>query len=273
MYLTWPILWGSPISQLLDTIFATNSFTGHAIFYRGELFPSGTIPWHYLPTLFAIQNTIPLLVLLFLGLLGKIADIKSNGLDELTQLLLLWVIVPLALAGFGVIPIYNNTRHLLFIFPGLVLLAGRGAETLFQRYNKRSFLFIISAILLLPGIVAIIRLHPYQYIYYNQLVGGLDGAAGHYHLDYWCTSLRQSASYINEIAPPNSKIAITSSFTSINTYLREDLQLYRDERGQSQPDFGVHCNKGQPELDKYEGLRLVGIISIGDVPLAIIEQK
>ena len=31
----------------------------------------------------------------------------------------------------------------------------------------------------------LVRLHPYQYLYYNPLVGGLEGAAGRYDTDYW----------------------------------------------------------------------------------------
>ena len=34
--------------------------------------------------------------------------------------------------------------------------------------------------------VSMIRLHPYQYIYYNGLVGGIRGAQGRYELDYYC---------------------------------------------------------------------------------------
>ena len=30
--------------------------------------------------------------------------------------------------------------------------------------------------------------HPYEYIYYNQLVGGLNGAYGNYETDYYYVS-------------------------------------------------------------------------------------
>ena len=33
--------------------------------------------------------------------------------------------------------------------------------------------------------VTLIRLHPYEYLFYNDLVGGLAGAAGRYETDYW----------------------------------------------------------------------------------------
>ena len=31
----------------------------------------------------------------------------------------------------------------------------------------------------------LVRLHPYQYLFYNPLVGGLEGASGRYVTDYW----------------------------------------------------------------------------------------
>ncbi len=31
----------------------------------------------------------------------------------------------------------------------------------------------------------LVLLHPYQYLYYNPLVGGLEGAARNYDTDYW----------------------------------------------------------------------------------------
>ncbi len=54
-----------------------------------------------------------------------------------------------------------------------------------------------------PGLIGIISLHPYEYIYYNEIVGGVDGAAGHYYADYWCTSFREAMKYVNQVAPPN----------------------------------------------------------------------
>ena len=35
-----------------------------------------------------------------------------------------------------------------------------------------------SQAMILPGIVDGIRLHPYEYIYYNRFIGGVDGAQG-----------------------------------------------------------------------------------------------
>ena len=43
-----------------------------------------------------------------------------------------------------------------------------------------------------------VRLHPYQYAYFNRIAGGVRGADGRYMLDYWGLSFKQAA---QEAAP------------------------------------------------------------------------
>ena len=38
-----------------------------------------------------------------------------------------------------------------------------------------------------------IKLFPYQYIYYNQLTGGVNGAENKFEMDYWAVSYKEAA--------------------------------------------------------------------------------
>ena len=78
---------------------------------------------------------------------------------------------------------------------------------------------------MVPGIYSLIRLHPYQYIYFNRLVGGVQGAAGKYELDYWATSYREAALFLNENAPPGSRVAVYGPVEIVSPYTRSDTQL------------------------------------------------
>jgi hypothetical protein len=40
------------------------------------------------------------------------------------------------------------------------------------------------------------ELHPYEAVYFNSLVGGVDGAEGRYPLDYWGLSYKEGLSYL-----------------------------------------------------------------------------
>ena len=49
---------------------------------------------------------------------------------------------------------------------------------------------------LLWDAVTLVRLHPYEYLVYNSLVGGLDGASRRYDLDYWFGSMPEAINHL-----------------------------------------------------------------------------
>jgi len=84
------------------------------------------------------------------------------------------------------------------------------------------------AALVLPGIIAGIQLHPYEYIYYNSFIGGERGAQGRFELDYWATSYRAAMDYVNGVAPANGKIFVAGPSYIAEIYARRDLKIYMD---------------------------------------------
>ena len=108
-----------------------------------------------------------------------------------TSRCLVFVIVfPLLCQIIGHGPSFTGMRHFLFVVPPLTALAGIGVA-----YRA----FPMSKLRLAPrgcgarrragrlrlGCRALVRLHPYEYLFYNSLVGGLPGAARRYETDYW----------------------------------------------------------------------------------------
>ncbi|MBU7008973.1 hypothetical protein Ga0451573_003956, partial [Peptococcaceae bacterium DYL19] len=55
----------------------------------------------------------------------------------------------------------------------------------------------------------LIRLHPYEYVFYNTLVGGTQGAAARYDMDYWVNSMpemvRLLEDYLHRTEPAGSR--------------------------------------------------------------------
>jgi hypothetical protein len=87
-------------------------------------------------------------------------------------------------------PAFTGLRHFLFVVPPLTILAAIGWDAVLVRL----VLWRRAAALALAGVmtiavtwnsVVLARLHPYEYLDYNELVGGLPGAAGRYATDYW----------------------------------------------------------------------------------------
>jgi len=58
---------------------------------------------------------------------------------------------------------------------------------------------------------------------YNYFVGGVRGAFRIYENDYWYTSFREAAEYINSIAPQGAKIISWGDPELVKQYARKDL--------------------------------------------------
>lgn len=65
--------------------------------------------------------------------------------------------------------LYNEMRHFLLLLPLIAVLAGVSAKLLCTYLQQWR-----SVVLLYLGlyVATLVRLHPYEYIFYNHLVGG-----------------------------------------------------------------------------------------------------
>ena len=84
---------------------------------------------------------------------------------------------------------------------------------------------IVIGLLVLPNIFLLIKMHPYQYVYYNVFTDGVGGAFRIYEMDYWGTSYREAAEYINQIAPQNARVIVFGAPHLVETHARDDLQV------------------------------------------------
>ena len=87
-------------------------------------------------------------------------------------------------------PAFSGMRHFIFVVPPLAVLAGIGFDTMFAWLQARRHVltmaaFVAVALSFLWPASVLIRLHPYEYLFFNSLVGGLQGAARTYDTDYW----------------------------------------------------------------------------------------
>jgi hypothetical protein len=227
LYLSWPGLWENPAYAIFRSLVSNSTFTWDGkVFFAGELYLPQDLPAHYLPTLIGFQLTIPALILIVLGVYVYIKYRKEYQLDpNLFMILFSWLGIPLLLILLTNTPFYDNFRHFLFLTPPLFFLAGLGIKFIRTKFRSGLIMAGLIIIILLPGIYGIIDLHPYQYIYYNQFIGGVNGAFRKYELDYWYTSYRDSILHLNEVAKPNATVLVTGPSHIIESYAREDLMI------------------------------------------------
>lgn len=269
-YLTWPALWGNPIGQFLAHAGQAADFTTSSVLYAGMNYESTNLPWHYLPWLLTIQLTLPAVAAVLLGTVDAVSRGLSRQPGRLGLLIIgIWVAVPAAAVMWGWVSVYNNFRHELFILPPLFVLAGMGMQAASRIPLGKPLRLILAALILVPGLAGILRLHPYEYIYYNALVGGVDGAVGRYELDYWCTSFREAMVYIDDHAPPGGEIGVAGALTDAAPFARDDLTLYLDRSGKSMPDLGLMCQSGAVGRF-FPGLQDVFVVKRGMAVLAVV---
>lgn len=272
---TWPYLWGEPLLRLLITFRLMTSFPWPGqVLFAGKFYAGNELPRSYLPTLFGLQLTEPLLLLAVLGLLVVSWKVlrRDSAYAELLLLSLGWFGLPLGVALLGQSYFYDNFRQLLFILPPIFLWAGLGLETLFERLQRPVWKISLLILLVLPGVMAIFSLHPYPYIYYNSLPGGTLGAFRQYEMDYWGTSFREVALYLNQNAPQDAEVVVWGPPTTLWRYLRRDIRVYNAQETQkpSGPFYALLLTRNDADLRIYPRAAPLYQVEAGGALLAVL---
>jgi hypothetical protein len=212
-YLSWPYLYGNPL--LARTYFS---------FMATQEGRVGWLAWSWQP-LTQVLTTIPevLLVLFLLGLALACRQLfKEKAM--IWRLLLVWCLLPIFRISLPGMVNFDGIRHFLEFLPAAMLLAGSGAASLVKlisRDRPRWKLAVSLAVVLLLGINTaniLVRYYPYEYIYYNSLIGGLSGARQVFGqsevTDYWASSYRQGLQWVDQNAPSGSNLQVPVAIRS-----------------------------------------------------------
>ena len=273
MYATWPYLWLNPIGHLVETAtIMSQHFWDGSVLFNGVEYAATDLPASYMPVLLAIQLTEPVWVLSALGLAVIIYGFKKRREEsrDLLALTLIWLIIPLLTFIILRPTMFDNFRHSFFILPMVFVLAGIVLDQV--RQPLLQVLLILA--LVAPGVLSIIRLHPYEYIYYNSFAGGVGGAFRKFELDYWGTSYREIALELDKIAPPNSKVWLTGPTHIFETYARSDMDIYSTyevERADHY-DYVVTLSRHQDDLSVYPDAPITFSVTRDGAILGVIKK-
>jgi len=226
-YLAWPYLWKGPIENFWGSLEIMSQFPFDAkILFRGTLYPPDCLPRSYVPTLFFLQLTEPLLALSLVGFVMMLFSRKNEALFLFGS----WFLLPIAGIILSRSVLYDNARQIFFLLPPIFILAGFALEFLNTRVPNKWIKNTLLLFFVLPGIIAGIRLHPYEYVYYNSLIGGVRGADAGFETDYWGVSFKEAMDYVNENAPLNARVMVLSGPDETAAYYaRPDIQIITEE--------------------------------------------
>lgn len=255
--LLWPFAIQAPIDNPKETL---ENMTKFAITLRqvfeGNSQWSDFLPWYYTPKF--IFMTIPILVIIGF-IIGLVMMFKNKKNWFYNFILLFSFIFPVFWIIINKSNVYGGWRHAIFVYPSLVAFAGLGIyELMISLNNKYLKGIIISALVLLSinPIAHCVRNHPYEYVYFNEISGGMEKAYGNYELDYYFHSLREASEWVIDNAEKdsinkNKKIIIGSwHIPPIQYYLRHDTSRFDFnfiryyEKGNADWDYAIICNTG-----------------------------
>lgn len=200
----WPYLWTDYFKRLHDAFWFSAHFPPRfAFLFMGGLTDSLSYPWYYLPVMIGV--TIPLFILFFLA--AAFFYWRVGGGNRLYLLLTVALGINLGCYFWLHPSLYDGMRHFLFLLPIMACLAALGAIELLGQRSLSPAMKVLGALALCnmgTTAVEMIRLHPYEYVHYNELAGGLKGAYGRYETDYWVASMGEAVEWLkaNETKDP-----------------------------------------------------------------------
>ena len=231
-YLFWPYLWDDPFNKI---IYAFNSFSNYdwenSVFYFGKFIMANNLPWHYILVWIGITTPLFYLVLFLIGLFIVFNKLKKNFLNldhdggkklfctfeqKIDFIMLAYFLLPVVAVILFNSTLYGGWRHLYFVFPSIIYLSIYGIEFLLNIKIKfiKTILFGLVFLCLINNIKNIIKLHPFQNIYFNIIAE--KRANKLFEIDSWGLANSKAIEFILKDSDDKKEINVrTASFTPL----------------------------------------------------------
>jgi hypothetical protein len=207
------------------------------VLFADQLYRAFDLPRRYLPFYLLTQLTEPVWPLFVIGLVAAVLKTRRLDRESLQAgLVLAWLGIPVAYVVVARPPLYDGMRHFLFVLPPVFVFAAIGLDFLFGRIRRFPINAAFVALLLLPGVLGIIRLHPYEYAYFNGFVGGTGGVFRHYETEYWLTCYREAVERLDAAVQTPTRLfvhrepAVAAPFATANVAVLDERGAASDVR-------------------------------------------
>ena len=208
MGLVWPWSVANPLNPVLAIETFSHFFENpwHELF-GGELLKPTEMPRSYVPVLMGLRLPELFLLLGCAGVLGSLVAACRSQLTPRSRAIHLSIALAAALPVLVTViarpAMYNGIRHFVFVMPPLTVaggLAGAWIAARVARFGRiaPAMLAACFAVGVALPVIAMARLHPYEYVFYNHLIGGVGGAQSRYMLDYWGLALKQAGNELRD---------------------------------------------------------------------------
>ncbi len=189
LYIHWPYLWDSPITNFIDFIYKTKLWIWKLGFiFNGDYIYSTSVPDSFIFIWIGISTPILNLILFLIGffyigrrLILRFMSIEQTKLHKCDfwrgkremkdNFIFFNLLVIISLLISLSVPLANAWRHLYFLNFFVIYISSYFVMILTIRFKKH-FIKVVSVlfILLIPNIYKLIIFHPYQSLYLNEIL-------------------------------------------------------------------------------------------------------
>jgi len=285
MIAAWPWAWLAPLNPLRAIFSFAHFHYEIRTIVAGEIYRMADVPWWYVP--FYLLIKVPLVVYsgVLLAIAASVLAFARDGLSGLhrrhveTAFLVFVAIFPVLCEAIAEGPAFTGMRHFLFILPPLAVIAGIGFDATLNALSPRRWLEAGAAAALLlifaSNVSVLVRLHPYEYMFYNPMVGGLEGAARRYEMDYWVNMMPEAVRVLHdylglaaEKSPRIYTVGVCGEKFSFENYADKRLQA---SPGWLEADFFIAPT--QMNCDRLVDGRVVATIRRLGVPIGVVKDR
>jgi hypothetical protein len=248
--LLWPYVALNPIFNFADSIIVMGKYTwdGPTLF-AGKIYYAHDLPRIYTLIWLIIGSPLQVIICAIIACCFVcVRIIKGKGIPTKITLLGLAFLLPLSTILLLHPVLYDTLRQFLFLVPFIILMSVYGFLQLYYLFSFKkqivTRIVLVLVMLLSQGQVFtdMIILHPYEYIYFSPLVGGIQRARGQYDLDYWGECIKPASTWLIN----HYKEYINVEHPTINTPYDGQVQPYLSPTFafvQHNPDFYISMTR------------------------------
>lgn len=293
--LWWPYALEDIISHPLEALKVMSAYPLNiTTLYDGAEIRTTDIPSGYLLRWISIGTPIYLL-LGFLGALAMLYPWTKSRQNSYYALLAFAAIFPVVYIIYKKSVVYDGMRHIMFVLPVITLLAALFYDYILSLLSARKGIQYVTAAVILVLVALPARFmfanHPNEYVYFNELAGGIKGAYGYYETDYYFNSVKQGWNWLLEhklkdaAAKRGKDTVIVASnapepfkqYISLSPVPVKFVYVRYYQRDESDWDYGVFMSrfldKEQLQSGFFPGDLPLHLVTADGVPLATVLEN
>ena len=284
LFAFWPRLWYDPFRSFARYLGFHLNHEHYLQYYFGEVLAQPPFPIDYPFTLTLLTVPVVLLLAFGYGLAHFASTRKLNR--PLKVFYLVNLLIPILVIAMPKTPIFGGIKHWMTAMPFFALIGGWGVDR-FVRALEASFGAwrwpAPAAAALIGGLtmgslwVQNADVHPHGTAYWNELIGGVQGAANAgMQRQFWGYAARDALPYLNATVKPSGRVYFQNTTCGSHQMyqreglLRADVGCSGDSARTAASTF--HHQKSFSELEtaireRYDRLTPDHVVSLHGVPL------